>query len=59
MNKAVFKDGSLKFDVWFGKEAGSQSLLPILVGASGIGLSIIDYLKGINRNWDRCLLIDF
>ncbi|KAA2218523.1 lanthionine synthetase C family protein [Maribacter flavus] len=55
--KANHNDGYAGYKHWNGLENKWINNLSILVGISGIGLTIIDYLSKDFNTWDECLMI--
>lgn len=51
------KSGHFKYESWNTKCIKWNSNYSLLMGISGIGLTIIDYLKNSPSNWNECLMI--
>lgn len=54
LNTTIYKNGVMDVQSW----KSSVKSLTLLDGVCGIGLVILDYLTGIDSNWDECLLIN-
>lgn len=59
LNKAYHPDGYAGYKQWSLEENKDKwvSVISLLNGITGIGLSIIDYLADFDENWDECLMI--
>ena len=57
LEKAIHKDGYAGYKQWGGSEKKWSPELSILLGISGIGLTILSYLSNDLKGWDECLMI--
>jgi hypothetical protein len=54
LKATIYKNGKFDSESW----KSSLKNFTLLDGVCGIGLVILDYLTGIDSNWDECLLIN-
>tara|TARA_R110002012_G_scaffold308002_3_gene513925 strand:+ start:2108 stop:3406 length:1299 start_codon:yes stop_codon:yes gene_type:complete len=57
LDKAIKYNGMYTYNSWNPMSQAWEKPLTLLEGISGIGLTMIDRLKGKQNNWHECLLI--
>ena len=57
LQRGQFEDGIAGFKEWYAPEKKFQNSNELLVGTSGIGLAMMDYLNDYQLSWDNCMLL--